>query len=118
MEESRSMEKEEAMSVTAATPVSTKLEGTRPVHRLQRLEAWMADERLDCTIVAGADAVNHLSGYWRYYGGPSALAIDRGGTRTLVVMLDEGRIARELSQADEVVGYGERGFGIETNPLA
>jgi Xaa-Pro aminopeptidase len=117
MEESRSIEKEEPMSVTAATPVSTKLEKTRPVHRLQRLEAWMADERLDCTIVAGADAVNHLAGYWRYYGGPSALAIDREGARTLVVMLDEGRIARELSQADEVVGYGERGFGIDTNPL-
>jgi Xaa-Pro aminopeptidase len=106
------------MSATAGTLVSPRLEATRPLHRLRRLEAWMADESLDCTIVAGADAVNHLSGYWRYYGGPSVLVVDREGARTLVVMLDEARIARELSQADHVVGYGERGFGIDTNPLA
>jgi Xaa-Pro aminopeptidase len=77
----------------------------------------MAAERLDCTVVAGSDPVNHLGGYWRYYGGPSALVVDAERRRTLAVMVDETSIARELSDADEVVGYGERGFGIDLNPL-
>lgn len=84
----------------------------RPPHRLERLRAWMADEAIDCTVVFGPDHVNHLCGYWRYFGGPSALVIGADGERTLVVMLDESPIARELSDADEVVGYAERGFGI------
>lgn len=78
----------------------------------------MEEERLDAVVVAGADNVNHLCGYWRYYGGPSALAVGRDGARTLAVMLDAAAIARELSQADEVAGYGERGFGIDLNPVA
>ena len=67
--------------MTIATP--------RPAHRLERLRAWMDDERIDCTVVFGSDNVNHLCGYWRYFGGPSALVIGRDGERTLVVMLDE-----------------------------
>ena len=47
----------------------------RPPHRLERLQHWMAAEGLDCTIVLGADNVNHLCGYWRYFGGPSALVV-------------------------------------------
>ena len=47
----------------------------RPPHRLERLRAWMADEQVECTVVFGADAVNHLCGYWRYFGGPSALIV-------------------------------------------
>jgi Xaa-Pro aminopeptidase len=97
--------------------IAESLKATRPPHRLARLEAWMVEEGLDCTVVAGSDAVNHLAGYWRYYGGPSALVIDSDRSRTLSVMIDETRIARELSDADEVVGYGERGFGIDLNPL-
>jgi len=72
----------------------------------------MAEETVDCTVVFGTDNVNHLCGYWRYFGGPSALVIGPDGERTLVVMLDEAPIARELSDADQVVGYAERGFGI------
>jgi Xaa-Pro aminopeptidase len=79
---------------------------------------WLEEERLDCVVVAGADPVTHLCGYSRYYGGPSALAVGRDGMRTLVVMRDEAAVARELSDADEVVGYGERGFGIDLDPLA
>lgn len=104
--------KEERSAVWAS------LEQTRPPHRLERLREWMSGRKLDCTVVAGADAVTHLSGYARYYSGPSALVVDRDGARTLVVMLDEARIARELSHADEVVGFGERGFGIDLNPVA
>ena len=90
----------------------------RPPHRLERLRDWMDDEQIDCVVVLGADNVNHLCGYWRYYGGPSALVVGRDGERTLAVMLDEGPTARELSSADEVLGYGERGFGINLDPVA
>jgi len=78
----------------------------------------MEEQDLDGTVVFGPDHVNHLSGYWRYFGGVSALAIGRDGERTLVVMRDEARVARELSSADEVVGFGERGFGIDLDPVA
>jgi Xaa-Pro dipeptidase len=78
----------------------------------------MEDEKLDCTVVFGADNVNHLCGYWRYFGGPSGLVVGRDGERTLVVMLDEAGIASELAAADEVIGFGERGFGIELDPVA
>ena len=90
----------------------------RPLHRLERLRNWMIDEELDCTVVLGADHVNHLCGYWRFFGGPSALVVDRDGERTLVVMLDEAPIAREAADADHVLGYGERGFGINLDPVA
>ncbi len=89
----------------------------RPLHRLERLQQWMAAETVDCAIVLGADNVNHLCGYWRYFGGPSALVIGSDGERTLVVMLDEVPIARALSDADHVLGYGERGFGINLDPI-
>ena len=88
----------------------------KPPHRLERLQHWMAAETVDCTIVLGADNVNHLCGYWRYFGGPSALVIGSDGERTLVVMRDEAPIASAQSEADEVLGYGERGFGINLDP--
>ena len=95
-----------------------KISMPRPPQRLERLRAWMDDEKLDCTVVFGTDNVNHLCGYWRYFGGPSALVVGRDGERTLVVMLDEARIASELATADEVIGFGERGFGIDLDPVA
>src|SRR5260221_10094441 len=90
----------------------------RHPHRLERLKAWMDDQGVDSAVVFGTDNVNHLCGYCRYFGGPSALAIDRDGRRTLAVMIDEEEIARELSEADEVIGYGERGFGIDLDPIS
>ena len=91
----------------------------RPPHRLERLRAWMDDEQVDCTVVLGADNVNHLCGYWRYFGGPSALVLGRDGERTLVVMLDEVPIAeRAVGLPNEVIGYGERGFGFDLDPIA
>ncbi len=89
----------------------------RPPHRLERLQHWMAAETVDCAVVFGTDNVNHLCGYWRYFGGPSALVIGSDGERTLVVMRDEVPIARALSDADQVLGYGERGFGINLDPV-
>jgi Xaa-Pro aminopeptidase len=88
-----------------------------PRHRVERLRAWMDAENVDCVAAFGADNVNYLGGYWRYYGGPSGLIIDRDGRRTLVVMRDEVPVAERLGEADDVRGYGERGFGIELNPL-
>ena len=90
----------------------------RPLHRLERLSNWMAGADVDCTVVFGADNVNHLCGYWRYFGGPSALVVGRDGERTLAVMQDEAPIAQALSAADLVLGYGERGFGIDLDPVA
>jgi len=89
----------------------------RPASRLQRLQSWMTDEKIDCTVVFGADNVNHLCSYWRYYGGPSALVIGSDGERTLVVMRDEVPVAGASSEADDVLGYGERGFGINLDPF-
>jgi Xaa-Pro dipeptidase len=90
----------------------------RPPHRLERLRSWIEEQDLDGAVLFGPDHVNHLCGYWRYFGGVSAVAIGRDGERTLVVMRDEARIAREASSADEVVGFGERGFGIDLDPVA
>jgi Xaa-Pro aminopeptidase len=90
----------------------------RPPHRLERLRSWMEDEQVDCTIVLGPDPVNHLCGYWRYFGGPSALVVGRDGDRTLTVMVDEAPIAETQSDANRVLGYGERGFGIDLDPVA
>ena len=72
----------------------------RPPHRLERLQHWMAAEGIDCAIALGADNVNHLCGYWRYFGGPSALVVGADGERTLIVMRDEVPIATTLSDAD------------------
>jgi Xaa-Pro aminopeptidase len=85
--------------------------------RIERLTDWLAQNALDCAVVFGADHVTHLAGYRRYFGGPAAVVARRDGARTLVVALDEAPIARELSVADEVVPYGERGFGLDLDPL-
>ena len=43
----------------------------RPPHRLERLQHVDGSRgAVDCTVVLGADNVNHLCGYWRYFGGP------------------------------------------------
>jgi Xaa-Pro aminopeptidase len=76
----------------------------------------MAEERLDCVVAFGADHVNYLAGYWRYYGGPSGVVVGRDGERTLVVMRDEVPVAEEFGQAERVLGFGVRGFGIELDP--
>ncbi len=88
----------------------------RPLHRLERLRAWMDEERLDCVVAFGADQVNYLASYSRYYGGPSGVIVGRDGERTLVVMRDEVPVAEHLGRADRVLGFGVRGFGIELEP--
>src|SRR5438105_1266251 len=87
-------------------------------HRRDRLCGWMRSEDVPCTVLFGADHVAHLTGYARYFGGPSALVVGVDGRRVLVVMQDEAPVAREGSSADEVIGFGERGFGIDLDPVA
>jgi Xaa-Pro aminopeptidase len=105
------------MTISSQRTLDSRAAAALPAPRLERLSAWMDEEQVDAVIVFGADNVNYLGGYSRYYGGPSGLVIGRDGERTLVVMLDEVKVAERLSQADKVLGYGERGFGIELNPL-
>src|SRR5436305_11172941 len=90
----------------------------RPPHRRERLRRWMLAEDVTCTVLFGADHVAHLTGYARYFGGPSAVVLGAGGECVLVVMQDEAPVARGLASADEVIGFGERGFGIDLDPVA
>lgn len=77
----------------------------------------MEGASIDCVVAFGADNVTHLCGYSRYYGGPSAIVVGADGEKTLAVMKDEALVARERSFAEEVIGYGERGFGIDLDPV-
>src|SRR5437660_9922495 len=90
----------------------------RPPHRRERLSEWMQGEGATGAVLFGADHVAHLTGYARYFGGPSAVVVSAEGERVLVVMQDEAPIARSRSSADEVIGFGERGFGIDLDPVA
>lgn len=105
------------MTSSAQLTLDPRVAAALPAPRLERLLEWMEEERLDAACVFGADNVAHLCGYIRYYGGPSGLVIGRDGERTLVVMLDEARVAERLAEADSVRGFGVRGFGFELSPL-
>ena len=105
------------LKLTTGAALGDRITIPRPQHRLERLRTWMEEESLDACALFGAQNAAHLGGYARYYGGPSGLVISRDGTRTLVVMLDEVPVALALGEADEVLPYGERGFGINLDPL-
>ncbi len=77
----------------------------------------MEQEDVGACVAFGPRHASHLAGYARYYGGPAAVVVARDGPRTLVVMHDEAPVARDLAHADSVVAFGERGFGINLNPL-
>ena len=42
----------------------------------------------------GADAICHLTGYWRYLGGSGAVIVPRDGLPTLVLSRDEEGLVR------------------------
>jgi Xaa-Pro aminopeptidase len=90
----------------------------RPPHRRERLYQWMEAEGATCTVLFGADHATHLTGYARYFGGPSAVVVGAEGDCVLVVMQDEAPVARSAASAAEVIGFGERGFGIDLDPVA
>jgi Xaa-Pro aminopeptidase len=93
------------------------LSDLKPKHRFERLKGWMTEAGADCFVAVGARAVTYLTGYARYWGGPAAVVFAPDGARTLCVMRDEVPVAEELSHADAVIGYGERGFGINLDPF-
>jgi Xaa-Pro aminopeptidase len=105
------------LKLTTGAALGDRITIPRPPHRLERLRAWMDQESLDACVLFGAQNVSHLGGYARYYGGPAGLVIARDGRRTLVVMLDEVPVALALGEADTVLPYGDRGFGINLDPL-
>jgi Xaa-Pro aminopeptidase len=105
------------VKLTASAALGDRITIPRPPHRLERLRAWMEEQDLDACVLFGAQNVCHLGGYSRYYGGPAGLVVGRDLHRTLVVMFDEVPVATALGEADAVVPYGERGFGINLNPL-
>ncbi len=103
--------------VTRNPELGERIGAERPPHRLERLGAVMEEQSLDCIVAFGPDEANYVAGYWRYYGGPSGVVVARDGERTLAVMRDEVPVAERLGEADSVLGFGERGFGIDLSPL-
>ncbi len=104
-------------TLTRDASLGDRLTLERPPHRLARLTGWMTSHAVDACVITGAEHVTHMGGYSRYYGGASALVVGSDGHRTLIVMRDEVPVAQRLGEADEVVGYGERGFGINLDPV-
>ena len=96
--------------------VSDRIRMEPPRCRHDRVTDWMDANGVDALVAARPDLVTWLAGYSRYYGGLSAVVVGRDGERVLVVARDEVAVAEQLSDADRVIGYGERGFGIELNP--
>ncbi len=86
-------------------------------NRIDRLVQWMEQNSLDATVGFGSVNAAHLAGYHRYYGGPSCVVVGRDGSVTLAVMFDEVPVAEDLGTAGTVLPYGERGFGLNLNPL-
>jgi Xaa-Pro aminopeptidase len=99
-----------------APPMSERIGMEPPRSRHDRVTEWMAANGVDALVAARPDLVTWLAGYSRYYGGLSAVVVGRDGERVLAVARDEVAVAEQLSDADRVIGYGERGFGIELNP--
>jgi Xaa-Pro aminopeptidase len=96
--------------------VSDRIGMEPPRCRHDRVTDWMAANGVGALVAVRADLVAWLTGYSRYYGGLSAVVVGGDGERVLVVPRDEVTVARQLSDADQVIGYGERGFGLELNP--
>jgi Xaa-Pro aminopeptidase len=96
--------------------VSEQIRMAPPRCRHDRVTDWMAANGVDALVAARADLVTWLAGYSRYYGGLSAVVVGGDGERVLVAPRDEVAVAEQLSDADRVTGYGERGFGLELNP--
>ncbi len=97
--------------------VSERITMPPPVPRLQRVAEWMTARDLDALVVTGPALVTWITGYSRYYGGPAAAVLTPAGERTLVVLRDEVAVAEQMSAAQAVVGFSERGFGLELNPI-
>ena len=105
------------VELTANASLGDRVPMERLPNRIDRLVRWMEEQSLDATVAFGAVNAAHLGGYARYYGGPAGIVVGRDRSRTLVVMLDEVPVAQKLGDADVVLPYGERGFGLNLAPL-
>jgi Xaa-Pro aminopeptidase len=97
--------------------VSERITMARPRPRLERVTTWITANDLDGLVVTSPALVTWMTGYARYYGGPAAVVISPAAERTLVVLRDEVAAAEQASSAESVVGYSERGFGLELAPV-
>ena len=84
--------------------------------RLARLQQSLEPARLDGAILFGADAICHLSGYWRYLGGAGAVVVPCHGLPTLVLSRDEQGLVPSDAPIADVVGYGRPGWAVERDP--
>lgn len=84
--------------------------------RLGRLQATLVHAGLDGAILFGADAVCHLTGYWRYLGGSGAVIVPAHGSPTLLMARDEETLIDPGAPVAEVAGYGAPGWAIERDP--
>jgi Xaa-Pro aminopeptidase len=83
-------------------------------HRLTRLQDVMEKLGWDAVVASGEAHVAHLTGYARYYSGPSAVLVERGGRRTLLLPVSEAAVA--AADVEEVAGFGVPGFGLDPDP--
>src|SRR5689334_1079621 len=86
--------------------------------RVQRLQQHLAAYDIDAALVCGTGNVIHQSGYQRYYQGLAMVVVPAEGEPALIVPRDEIEAARETAFTTTVVGYGERGFGLNLDPEA
>ncbi len=86
--------------------------------RVRRLQQYLAEHDIDLALVSGDGNVIHQSGYQRYYQGLSMVVVPAQGEPALLVSRDEVAAAREIAFVKTVVGYGERGFGLNLDPEA
>ena len=72
--------------------------GTRDIrpNRVDRLRRWLEEQGLQHAIAVGAEPVNHLLGYWRYYGSPAAAIVSEDGELSLTVVYDEAPDAARM----------------------
>ena len=86
--------------------------------RVRRLQRCLADHDIDVALVSGDGNVLHQSGYQRYHQGLAMVVVPAEGEPALIVSRDEVAAARETAFTTNVVGYGERGFGLNLDPEA
>lgn len=90
---------------------------SRP-NRVRRLQQYLAEHGIDLALVSGTENVVHQSGYQRYYQGLAMVVVPAEGEPALLVSRDEVAGARETAFTKTVIGYGERGFGLNLDPEA
>jgi Xaa-Pro aminopeptidase len=86
--------------------------------RVQRLQQHLQEHGIDVALISGDSNVVHQSGYQRYYQGLAMVVVPAEGEPALLVPRDEVEAAKETAFTKSVVGYGERGFGLDLDPAA